>query len=57
MQVDTGKHSTLISSKIWTELVKSQLDGKIRHLEAYDDHLRFWDQLLVTLSRNSSCAD
>ena len=36
MQVDTGADSTLISSKIWTELGKPQLDGKIRHLEAYN---------------------
>ena len=28
----------LISSKIWTELGKPQLDGRIRHLEAYDGH-------------------
>ena len=28
----------MISSKIWTELGKPQLDGKIRHLEAYDGH-------------------
>ena len=27
----------MISSKIWTELGKPQLDGKIRHLEAYDE--------------------
>ena len=38
MQVDTGADSTVISSKIWSELGKSQLDGKIRHLEAYDGH-------------------
>ena len=38
MQVDTGADSTVISSKIWTELGKPQLDGKIRHLEAYDGH-------------------
>ena len=42
MQVDTGADSTVISSIIWTELGKPQLDGKIRHLEAYDGHkLRF----------------
>ena len=35
MQVDTGADSTVISSKIWTELGKPQLDGKIRHLEAF----------------------
>ena len=38
MQVDTSAASTVISSKIWTELGKPQLDGKIRHLEAYDGH-------------------
>ena len=38
MHVDTGADSTVISSKIWTELGKPQLDGKIRHLEAYDGH-------------------
>ena len=36
MQVDTGADSTVILSKIWTELGKPQLDGKIRHLEVYD---------------------
>ena len=38
IQVDTGADSTVISSKIRTELGKLQLDSKIRHLEAYDDH-------------------
>ena len=38
MQVDTGADSTVISSKIWTDLGKPQLDGKIRHFEAYDGH-------------------
>ena len=38
MQVDTGADSTVISSKIWTELGKPQLDGKIGHLEVYDGH-------------------
>ena len=38
MQVDTGADSAVISSKIWTEPGKPQLDGKIRHLEAYDGH-------------------
>ena len=38
MQVDTGAGSIVISSKIWTELGKPQLEGKIRHLEAYDGH-------------------
>ena len=38
MQADTGADSKVISSKIWTELGKPQLDGTIRHLEAYDGH-------------------
>ena len=38
VKLDTGADSTLISSFIWTELGKSQLDGKIRRLEAYDCH-------------------
>ena len=38
MQVDTGADSTVISSKIWIELGKPQLDGKIGHLGAYDGH-------------------
>ena len=32
MHVDTGAESTVISTKIWTELGKTPLDGKIRHL-------------------------
>ena len=38
MQVDTGAVSTVISSKIWTELGKPQLNGKLRHFEAYVVH-------------------
>ena len=38
MQVDTGADSTVISSLIWTELGKPQLNGKVRRLEAYDCH-------------------
>ena len=38
MQVDTGADSTVISSKMWTEFVRPQLDGKIRHLGANDGH-------------------
>ena len=38
MQVDTGSDSTVISSLIWTELGKPQLNGKVRRLEAYDGH-------------------
>ena len=38
MQVDTSADITVILSKIWTELGKPQLHGKIRHLKAYDGH-------------------
>ena len=38
MQIDTGADSTVISSKMMTELGKPQLDGKIRHLKAHDGH-------------------
>ena len=38
MQVDTCADSTVISSLIWTELGKPQLNGKVRCLEAYDGH-------------------
>ena len=38
MQVDTGLDRTVISLKIWTELGKPQLDGKIRHFKAYYGH-------------------
>ena len=38
MQVDTGADSTVISSLIWTELGKPQLNWKVRRLEAYDGH-------------------
>ena len=38
MQVNTVADSTIISSKICTELDKPQLDGEIIHLEAYDGH-------------------
>ena len=38
MQVDTGADSTVISSLIRNELGKLLLNGKIRRLEAYDDH-------------------
>ena len=51
MQVDIGADSKVMSSKIWTELGKPQLDGKIRHLEAYDgNQLSLLGHLLVTLS-------
>ena len=38
MQVDTGADSTVISSKIWTELGRPQLNVKIRHLKVYHGH-------------------
>ena len=38
MQVDTGADSTVTSSLIWTELGKSQLNGKISRFEAYGGH-------------------
>ena len=38
MQVDTSADSTVITSLIWTELGKPQLNGKVRRLEAYDGH-------------------
>ena len=38
MQVDTGANSSVISSLIWTELGKPQLNGEVRRLEAYDGH-------------------
>ena len=36
MQVDTGADSTVLLTKLWTELGKPQLDEKITQLEAYD---------------------
>ena len=38
MQGDTVADATVMPSKIWSELGKPQLDGNIRHLEAYDCH-------------------
>ena len=38
MQVDFGADSTVISSLIWTELGKPQLNGRVTRLEAYDGH-------------------
>ena len=38
MQVNTGADSTLISSLMWTEFGKLQLNWKVRCLEAYDGH-------------------
>ena len=38
MQVDTSADSTVISSLIWNELDKPQLNGKVTRLEAYNGH-------------------
>ena len=38
IEVDTSADNTVISSLIWTELGKPQLNGKVRRLEAYDGH-------------------
>ena len=38
MQFDTSADSTVISSLIWTQLGKPQLNGKVSRLEAYDGH-------------------
>ena len=55
MQVDTGADSTVISSLIWTELGKPQLNGKVRRLEAYDGHqLRFLGSLTCDVEWNGS---
>ena len=48
IQVDTGADSTVISSLIWTELGKPQLNGKVRRLEDYDGHQ-------LTLLRSITC--
>ena len=55
MQVDTGADSTVISSLIWTELGKPQLNGKVRRLEAYDGHqLTFLGSLTCDVEWNGS---
>ena len=55
MQVDTGADSTVIPSKIWTELGKPQLKGKIRRLEAYDGHqLTLLGSLICDVELNGS---
>ena len=55
MQVDTGSDSTVISSKIWNELGKPQLAGKIRHLEVYDGHqLTLQGSLICDVEWNGS---
>ena len=66
MLVDTGMESTVMSSKIWTELGKPQLDGIIRHLEACDIHqltvrrsFTFWrwvERQQAHAKTTSSCA-
>ena len=58
IQVDTGADSTVISSKIWTEFGKPQLDGKMRHLEAYDgNQLTLLGSLTCDLEWNGSSRD
>ena len=55
LQVDTSADNTMISSKMWTELGKPQLDGKLRHLEAYDGHqLALLGSLTSDVERNGS---
>ena len=55
MQVDTGADSTVISSLIWTELGKPQLNGKVRRLEAYDGHqLKLLGSLTCDVEWNGS---
>ena len=55
MQVDTGADSTAISSKIWFELGKIQLDGKIRPLKAYEAHqLTLLGSLICDVEWNGS---
>ena len=36
LQVNTAADATAVSNKIWNELGKSQLDGKIGNLDVYD---------------------
>ena len=38
MKVDKNAETTVISIKIWTQLGRPLLDGKLRHLEAYYGH-------------------
>ena len=53
MQVNTGADSTVISSLIWTELGRTQLNGKVRRLEAYDGHhLTLLGSLTFDVERN-----
>ena len=37
-QVDIGVESTVMSSFVWTETGKPQLDKQMRQNETYDDH-------------------
>ena len=54
-QVEAGADSSVISSKIWTEFGKPQLNGKISHLEAYDSHqLTLLGSLTCDVERNGS---
>ena len=55
MQAVRGADSALKSSIKWTELGKPQLDGKIRHLKAYEGHqLRFLGSLTCDIEGNGS---
>ena len=55
MKVDTCADNTVISSKMWTKLGKSQLDEGIEQLEAYDGlHLTLLGPLTWDAKRNGS---
>ena len=55
LQVDTGADSTVISSLVWTELGKPQLNGKVRRREAYDGHqLKLLGSLTCDVEWNGS---
>ena len=55
VQAGTGAHSTVISSKLWTELGKPKLHGKMRLLEAYNGHqLRLLASLTCDVEWNGS---
>ena len=53
--VITGAGCTPLSSMSRTQLGKPALDGKIKHLEAYDSHqFSLLNHLLVTLSETEA---
>ena len=55
IQVDTRADSTVISSLMWTELNKPQLNGKVRCLKAYDGlQLTYLGSLTCDVERNGS---